>query len=196
MPDPHMASKITNSRWLPAAQNRRTYAMQATIQEGHLPHVPEPDPPICTGNPTESRAQSPTNRRNPTLKHVERPTEHQVDPPTSPAPHRAKPGNYYTRARVQPPGKDALPYTGTTYKLLESGWTPSVASVTQRQPYRNQIRTTSNDTTRQRYLRPTEDTDEGCGSRAGNRNEERRSTDMKNEHRKRRTAATEETTKW
>ena len=196
MPGPHMANEITNNMRLPAAQDRQTHAMQATKQKGHLLHVPEPDLPIYTRNSTESKAQSPTNRRNPAPKHVERPTQYQVDPPTFPAPHRAKPGNYYTRARVQSPRKDALPYTGTTYTFPEPGWTPSVANATQQQSYRNQIRTTPNDTARQRYPRPTGGTNEECESREGSRNEERRPTDTKNEHRKRRTAATEETTKW
>ena len=196
MPGPHMSSEITYNMRLPDAQDRQTHAMQATKQNGHLLNIPEPDLAKCTRNYTESKAQSPANRRNPAPKQVERPTQYRVDPPTFPAPHRAKPGNYYTKARVQSPRKDALPYTGTTYTTPEPSWTPSMTNATQQRSYKDQIRTTPNNTARQCYPRPIGGTNERHESREGNRNEERRFTDTKNEHRKRRTAATEETTEW
>ena len=196
MPGLHMASEITYNMRLPDAQDRQTHAMQAIKQDGHLLNTPEPDLAKCTRDSTESKAQSPANQRKPAPKHVEWPTQYRVNLPTFPAPHRAEPGNYYTKARIQSPREDALLYTGTTYTNPEPGWIPSTTNATHQRSYKNQIRITPTDTGKQRYPRPIGGTNGGHENREGNRDEERQFTDTKNEHRKRRTAATKETTEW
>ena len=196
-PDPRMPSKIIQSMdSKPEAQDRQTHAMQTIRQDGQLLNIPEPDLARRTRNFIESKTPMPANRRDQSPRHAERPTRYRVDPPTPPAPHKVKPGNYYTQTRTQSPREDTLPYNDTLHTFPEPGYIPPGINAARRHSYQGQTRTTPNDNARQRYPGLTWSTNERDERREGNRDEERRFPDTRNEHRKRKTAATEETAKW
>ena len=191
-PDSYMPSK-TNSK--PEAQDRQPHVMQTIKQDGQLLNIPEPDLARRTRNFVETKTPIPTNRRDQSPRYAERPTRYRVDSPIPPALHKMKPGNCYAQTQTQSLREDAFLYNDTPQILPELDYMPSGVNTACRHSYQGQTRTTPNDDTRQRYPGLTESTTGRNGRREGNRDEDRRFPDTRNEHRKRRTAATEEIAK-
>ena len=191
-PDSRVPSK-TNSK--PEAQDRQPHAMQTIKQDGQLLNIPEPDLARRTRNFVETKTPIPTNRRDQSPRYAGRPTRFRVNSPTPPAPHKMKPGNCYAQTQTQSLREDAFLYNDTPQTLPEPDYVPPGINTARRHSYQGQTRTTPNDNTRQRYPGLTESTTGRNGRREGNRDEDRRFPDTRNEHRKRRTAATEEIAK-
>ena len=195
--DPRVPSKITQNMNLgPKAQDRHSNAMQSIEQDGQLLNIPEPDLARRTRKFIESKTPMPAIRRDLSPRYAERPTRYRDDSPTPPAPYRVKLGNYYTQTRTQSKRDDTPPYNDTPHTFPGSGYIPPGINAARRHSYQGHTRTTPNDNAKQRNPGLSGSTTERNERRQGNRDEDRRFPDTRNEHRKRKTAATEETAKW
>ena len=151
------------------------------------------------------------DQRDQSPRHMGHPTRYLISSPTPPMSHGVNQGDYSTKTRAQhrkitsddtrqrsypSPNNYTLPYGNIPRTLPEPSYISLETSMMRRHSHQDQTRTPPNDSAEQRYLRPMGSTDRRNEKCEKNRNRERRSSDTRNAHRKRKTAATEETTTW
>ena len=207
-PNPH-ATDRASSTYGPETTRSINPKSDARIQ-AHTPqtggrdeqslHPPKLDFTEQTGKSIGTRYPPPVNYRNRSPKRTEQPLQNRINLSTPPTPHGTDPGDYRARARADLPRDSTSSYDSTRYIRSETRHTSPGVDTKYKHPYRNRMETIPDSNVEQHLrdiaLKSRKTSEKGDDERGRHRTEERRFSDTRNDHRKRRTATTKEASMW
>ena len=164
-------------------------------RDGQLLHPPKSDFAERTRESIETDYSPSVNYRDQSPKRTEQPLQNRTNLSTPPTPHGTYPGDHRNKARAGSPKNSAQSCDSTQYIRSETRYISPGIGTKYGYSYQNRVETIP-DNYAEQHLGSRGTPKRGDDERGRNRAEERRFSDTRNVHRKRRTATTKETTMW
>ena len=178
----------------------QAHTPQTDGRDKRLLHPTKLDFAERTGESIGTRYPPPINYRNRSPKRTEQPLQNRTNLSTPPTPHGTDPGDYRAKTKADLPRNHASSYASTRYIRSETRHTPPEIDTKHKHLYRDRMETIPDSNVEQHLrdiaLESRRTSERGDDERGRNRAEERRFSDTRNDHRKRRTATTKETIMW
>ena len=173
----------------------QAHTTQIGGRDEQLLHPPKSDFAGRTRESIGTEYSPSVNYRDQSPKRTEQPLQNRTNLSTPPTPHGTYPGDYRNKAKAGSPRNYAQSCDSTQYIRSETRYISPGIGTKYGYSYQNRVETIP-DNYAEQHLGSRGTPKRGDDERGRNRAEERRFSDTRNVHRKRRTATTKETTMW